>query len=132
MRTKEWKAKAYELLEQLGEHLQEIPIRGTTSTECQRTNIQITLNELDSKINGVEIEDFFEEGIELIRHKGQIKKLYADSDVTSGEFIFSLAFDVDYGKAHIREDLQEFLDWDDSDEEFQIVYELDYYSIEPK
>ena len=35
-----------------------IPIKGVISEDCQITAIQIILNDLDSHINGIEVEDF--------------------------------------------------------------------------
>ena len=49
-----------------------------------------------------------------------IKKEYADSEVTSGEFIFSLTFSYSYSEQEVIEAVQDFLDWDESDEEFEI------------
>ena len=40
------------------ETLKMMPTKGNTTETCQRTAIQIVLNELDSHINGIELSDF--------------------------------------------------------------------------
>lgn len=35
-----------------------MPLKGNTSSECQRTGIQIQINELDSYVSGITLEDF--------------------------------------------------------------------------
>jgi len=51
---------------------------------------------------------------------------YLDSEVTSGEFIHTVQLPERYGKnlfnkADIIQGIQEFLDWDESDEEFDVI-----------
>ena len=59
-----------------------------------------------------------------------IKKEYADSEVVSGEFIYSLEFDENWEKEEIEEGIQEFLDWDESDAEFVVSeHPLGYWKV---
>jgi len=52
------KDKFYSLLQEFENTLELMPIKGLKSDVCQRTNIQQSLNHLDSCINSIELEDF--------------------------------------------------------------------------
>ena len=45
-------------LAEIEETIKLMPVKGNTSETCQRTAINICINELDSLINGIELEDF--------------------------------------------------------------------------
>ena len=45
-------------LEAMEETLELMPRKGNTSSTCQRTNISNFLGDIDSCINGIELEDF--------------------------------------------------------------------------
>jgi frataxin-like iron-binding protein CyaY len=61
MELKEFKEKAEDLLSQMEDLIHELPQKGDTSTECQRTNLQQNLNELYYAVNGTEAEDLIED-----------------------------------------------------------------------
>ena len=50
-----------------------------------------------------------------------IQNIYTNSEVVSGEFIESLTFPKHIPYSEVKEAVQEFLDWDESDAEFTIV-----------
>lgn len=59
-----------------------------------------------------------------------IQKLYAVSEVVSGEFIYSLEFDSFWEKEEVEEGVQEFLDWDESDAAFVVSkHPLGYWKV---
>lgn len=52
------KDKLQTLLSQMQDELELMPTKGDSLKDCQKINILISLNELDSKINGIVPEDF--------------------------------------------------------------------------
>ena len=58
-------------------------------------------------------------------------KLYVDSDVTSGEFYHQVNdFKVDeFTEGDMREGIQTFLDWDESDAKFELKKVKKYWKI---
>jgi hypothetical protein len=52
------KGKLYSLLEQMQDEVKLMPIKGNSRRDCQRINILHHINELDSCINGIELDDF--------------------------------------------------------------------------
>lgn len=52
------KDKLTSLLESMNETLEMMPIKGNTTSDCQRTNIAYFLGILDSCISGIKLEDF--------------------------------------------------------------------------
>lgn len=66
-----------------------------------------------------------------------IKLMYRDSEVTSGEFIHFLKFDRMFSTFHPTEinryqvmtAIQEFLDWDESPETFDVVLQDEIFIV---
>ena len=63
-----------------------------------------------------------------------LQDLYAESEVTSGEFIHSIRVPRHWGiikvsKKEIVDGVQEFLDWDESPETFRVVFQDDRWLI---
>ncbi|MFK5981501.1 MAG: hypothetical protein QM499_01205 [Flavobacteriaceae bacterium] len=52
------KDKFGSLLAEIEETLKLMPLKGDRPSDCQRTGLQIQINELDSFVNGIELEDF--------------------------------------------------------------------------
>ena len=52
-----------------------------------------------------------------------------NSEVTSGEYIYSLTFDKAMGKKEVRELVQSFLDWDESEETFDVYFKENKFWI---
>lgn len=52
------KNKLQSLLQQMQDELELMPTKGNSKNDCQKTNIICHLNELDSCIGGIELEDF--------------------------------------------------------------------------
>ena len=50
--------KLQSLLKQMHDELEFMPTKGNSINDCQKTNIIYHLNQLDSCINGIELEDF--------------------------------------------------------------------------
>lgn len=68
------KSKLESLLEQMQDIVEDMPSKGSTSSECQRMTISIALNELDHCINGIELEDFItDENYEIKRRVQRIR-----------------------------------------------------------
>lgn len=49
-----------------------------------------------------------------------LKKEYVDSEVVSGEMIYSTELSLEFSEAEVREGIQAFLDWDESPATFQL------------
>lgn len=45
---------------------------------------------------------------------------YLDSDVTSGEFIYSTEISIEHNEQDVRNGIQDFLNWDKSKEKFNL------------
>jgi|GEM_PF-4780324 len=61
------------------------------------------------------------------------KKRYFHSEVTSGEFIFFEVFlQSNYSREEVAFGVQEFLDWDESNTEFEVVADGRFWAIEEK
>lgn len=98
---------------ELSENLEEI----IEDTECP----------YDSKYDFVSGEEFIleksEEIYELLREE------YVSSDVTSGEMIFSIKISMEYNESDVREGIQKFLDWDGSEETFNLKMGKKYWKV---
>lgn len=60
-----------------------------------------------------------------------LKRRYHDSDVVSGEFIYSLILTSDYPEEIVRAGIQMFLDWDDSPAKFDLVSGKKHWFVNP-
>lgn len=61
MELKDFKTQADELIEQFQEVIDELPLKGDTSEECQRMTLQNALNNLDSCVSGTKEADMKED-----------------------------------------------------------------------
>lgn len=61
MTLSEFKEQAENLLGQLEELIQQLPQKGNTCNECQRTCLQQAVNEVYYAVNGTEEEDLIED-----------------------------------------------------------------------
>lgn len=59
----------------------------------------------------------------------QLKSEYVDSDVTSGEFYSQVEISMDYTEDEVREGIQMFLDWDESEAEFELEEGEEFWNI---
>lgn len=59
MKAKEFKTEAEILIDKFQELINKMPIKGNTTSECQRITLQQSLSELSYSVNGVEESDFF-------------------------------------------------------------------------
>lgn len=61
MTLSEFKEKTENLLGELEELIQQLPQKGNTCSECQRTCLQQAVNEVYYAVNGTEEEDLIED-----------------------------------------------------------------------
>ena len=52
------KDKLQTLIQQMRDELKLMPTKGNSKNDCQKINILHNLNELDSCVNGIKLEDF--------------------------------------------------------------------------
>jgi hypothetical protein len=60
-KLKEFKEKMENLISQMEDVLEMMPIKGNSSSDCQRTYLQQQINEVSYAVNGVEDSDFKED-----------------------------------------------------------------------
>ena len=60
-----------------------------------------------------------------------LKKEYARSEVVSGEFIHSTILTLGFSEEIVRKGIQKFLDWDESEETFEIEQGRLHWIIKP-
>jgi predicted RNA-binding protein with PUA domain len=54
---------------------------------------------------------------------------YSSSDVTSGEMIYSTKIPITFDESVVRKGIQMFLDWDESEETFELKKNRKYWKI---
>lgn len=96
--------------------------------ECRKTNTEDwNINLRIRRENYTNLEKFcnYFETVEVDDDRSDevFEILYADyvgSDVTSGEMIYSTELSLEFTESSVREGVQTFLDWDDSEETFEL------------